>query len=184
MKYTKVILIVSLIFFYSGMNYAQYKNKLSLKQNSAFLNDSIKNANKLNEKSPLLAGSLSFFLPGLSLGQIYNEDYEKFGLHFGISAGVLLFAILASQNNLYELSTMNMAGGPGKEGKREWIFVLCVLTYAGNWLWSTIDAIHSATMYNRKIEQRKNKDKGLAPFKTGFAFDKNGKLKFLLRMDL
>lgn len=50
---------------------------------------------------------------------------------------------------------MNIGGGPGKEGKREWIFVLGILSYIGNWLWSTIDAIHYATINNRELDRQR-----------------------------
>ena len=103
---------------------AQYLNDVTLKDKNSFFADSTKKKIKLSYKSPLAAGALSFLLPGLSLGQIYNEDYTSFAIHFGISAGVFLFALIAEQNDLYELSFRDIGGATGKEGKREWIFTL------------------------------------------------------------
>jgi hypothetical protein len=149
-----LFIIVTLLCAVSQSN-AQYLNDITLKNKNSFFADSTKKKVKLTYKSPLASGALSFLLPGLSLGQLYNEDYTGFAVHLGISSGVFLFAIIAEQNHLYELSTMNIGGGPGKEGKNEWIFMVCLLTYMGNWIWSTIDAIHYATMNNREIERQR-----------------------------
>ncbi len=134
---------------------AQYLNEITLKNKNSFFADSTKKKIKLSYKSPLAAGSLSFLLPGLSLGQLYNEDYTSFAIHFGISAGVFMFAYIAGQTHLYEMPPFTIEGHSGIEGKREWIFVVCVLSYLGNWIWSTIDAIHYATMNNREIERQR-----------------------------
>lgn len=134
---------------------AQYISEITLKNKNSFIADSTKKKIKLGYKSPLAAGSLSFLLPGLSLGQLYNEDYTGFAIHLGISGGIFLFNLAASQSHLYELSIGDVGGGPGNEGKNEWIFTLCVLAYAGNWIWSTIDAFHYATMNNRDIERQR-----------------------------
>jgi hypothetical protein len=149
-----LLIIVTLLCIVSQRN-AQYLNDIKLKDKNSFFADSTKKKIKLSYKNPLAAGSLSFLLPGLSLGQIYNEDYTSLAIHFGISAGVFMFAYIAGQNKLYELSFGDVGGGPGKEGKREWIFTLCVLSYLSNWIWSTIDAIHYATMNNRELERQR-----------------------------
>ena len=135
---------------------AQYLSNVTLKNKTSFFTDSTKKKIKLSYKSPLAAGSLSFLLPGLSLGQIYNEDYTSFAIHFGISAVVFSFNLIANQIDLYELPPFYNEGGSNHtEGKREWIFVVCVLAYAGNWIWSTIDAVHYATINNREIQRKR-----------------------------
>lgn len=150
-----IILSLLLTAFAPRQSKAQYLKNFTLQNKSIVFADTTKKKIKLTEKSPLLAGSLSFFLPGLSLGQLYNEDYTSFVVHFGITGGVFLFTYIAGQNKLFELSFGDVGGGPGKDGKREWIFTLCVLSYIGNWIWSTIDAFHTATMNNRELERQR-----------------------------
>jgi len=134
---------------------SQYLNDITLKNNNSYFADLTKKKIKLSYKSPLAAGSLSFLLPGLSLGQLYNGDYTGFAIHFGISVGIFMFTLIAAQNKWYELPLMNMSGSNSDNGgKNEWIFTLCLLSYMGNWLWSTIDAVHFATLNNREIERQ------------------------------
>lgn len=182
MRTRKIILVIIIISFITGSLYSQYSSPLKLNNEISFMKDSVKNTQKLSYKSPAIAGCLSFFVPGAALGQIYNENYEKFALHLGISAAIFTFAIIGGQTHLYELGFGDVGGGPGKEGKREWIFTLCVLAYTGNWLWSTIDAIHSATMNNRELEQKRARLKSHTQksinYNFGFGLDRNNKLIF------
>lgn len=180
MRMSKIILVVLVLSFISSTINAQYISSLKLKQDLSLSKDSNKKA--LSEKSPLLAGILSFVVPGAAFGQIYNEDYGKFALHFGISAAIFTFAIVGNQAGLYEIYVGDPGGGTGKEAKRDWIFALCILAYTGNWIWSTIDAIHSAVMNNRELEQKKARLKSRTQksidYNFGFGLDRNNNLRF------
>jgi TM2 domain-containing membrane protein YozV len=84
---------------------------------------------KLHEKSPFLAGSLSFLLPGLAAGQFYNEEYVKFGAHVLVSA--LCIAFFAP--------SIDMGGG----GNHSTAATLFIGIYLFNWVLSTVDAVAS-----------------------------------------
>ena len=86
---------------------------------------------KTGGKSPLLAGTLSFIVPGAALGQLYNGQYVNFGVRLGISGIVVLgFAL---------------SGGLSFERGNDAIIPLALL-YAANWITSIIDA----AMYDKK----------------------------------
>jgi hypothetical protein len=98
-----------------------YLSDITLKNKNSIFADSTKKKIKLSYKSPLAAGTLSFLLPGLSLGQLYNEDYS-----FANSFGFLLCAfLLITIKRLYEPSILNEGGAIIRENS----FLVCVLAY-------------------------------------------------------
>lgn len=172
----RLILLIIIFSITSSICQAQNSSELKLKNQNNFIIDTTKRKIKLEERSPLLAGTLSFIVPGLALGQIYNEDYGKFGIHAGISAGIFLFTIIAGQSGWIEAPFYSGEGTP-KESKGQGLLAICVIAYLGNWLWSTIDAIHSAAMYNREIKQQRKSGFNNKHFRMGFIIDEDNQLK-------
>jgi len=163
MRYTKIIFVILIIGCFSGINYAQFKNQLSLQHNSALLIDTNKNIPKLSEKSPLLAGTLSFIVPGLALGQFYNAQYLKGVLHVAISG--LAFVIF--------FSGFDVGGGSGEHPTAYAGFVL----YLGNWIYTTFEAIASAEKINNEIMLQKYRSESPDKIKFGLSLDQNKKLR-------
>ena len=104
MKYNRIIVMVIIICFCSGINYAQYKNHLNLKQNSSLFIDTTKNSQKLTEKEPALAGFLSFIAPGFALGQLYNGEQGKFITHAIIGVTCLSTFIISAHFIVFDLN--------------------------------------------------------------------------------
>ncbi len=92
-------------------------------------------------KSPLLAGTLSFIVPGAALGQFYKEEYINGGIRVGISAICIVWFFVSP--------TFDFGGGGDASQK-----FLATLLYTANWLVSVIDAIIPAKYFNNKY--RKN----------------------------
>jgi TM2 domain-containing membrane protein YozV len=136
-------------------------NNFKLKESSRILLDSQKT--QLSEKSPLLAGTLSFIVPGLAMGQFYNAQYLKGVLHVAISG--LAFVIF--------FSGFDVGGGSGEHPTAYAGFVL----YLGNWIYTTFEAIASAEKINKEIMLQKYRSGLLDKFKFGFTFDHDKKLR-------
>ena len=83
--------------------------------------------------SPLLAGTLSFIVPGAALGQLYNEQYLNFGIRVGISAITIIGIALTG-------------GIPHSDGKDNDALVPLAILFVANWISSIIDA----AIYNSK----------------------------------
>lgn len=98
----KSFLLIS-VFIFSLLSAQENKLKLSGKLNQDFYisaqnintydNDSINVSMK--KRTPLLAGGLSFILPGA--GQFYNEDYWKTALFLAIEAAAISVAVVYNQ---------------------------------------------------------------------------------------
>jgi len=146
-----------------------------LKENSGIFNDSQKT--QLTEKKPFAAGVLSFILPGLGAGQLYNEQNGKFIRHIGISAGLIVFTILA-----FEFDWMQIDFGGSHENQG--IFFAVAGLYIGNWVWSIIDAVNSANEINKQAELQKYHSDLLNRLRFGLTYDKNKNLnlKFSVRL--
>ena len=78
------------------------------------------------QKSPFLAGALSFFVPGT--GQFYNEEWGKGAIHLVVAVGG---------------STMLAAGGGGS------VTVAGFALSVTNLVWSVVDAPISASRINK-----------------------------------
>ncbi len=148
-------ILISFIFLssVSSLTNAQYLKESKLQNEISFFADTTKKKILLNEKSPFLAGSLSFFIPGLAFGQLYNEQPEKFFIHVCVTGASILGAILGIANFRF-----NFGGSTSNDGNTTIgpvIFLISAAVFAGNWLWSTIDAFHVATMNNRELERQR-----------------------------
>lgn len=78
-------------------------------------------------KSLLLAGGLSFIVPGAALGQFYKEEFVNGGIRLGIS---ILCIIWFSVSPTFDL------GGGGDATQK----LIATGIYAVNWIASIIDA--------------------------------------------
>ena len=139
-----------------------------LKENSGIPADSQKK--QLTEKSPMLAGTLSFIVPGFALGQLYNGQTSKFFAHSLISFGTITALILSSG----KLIQIDITGGGG--GKGVGLFLALVFIYTANWVWSTVDAVNSAHDINKKVMLQKYRSDILNKFGFGLSYDKNKNL--------
>lgn len=174
-KYKLILFILSISFCSSVIN-AQYLNELRLNHNAAF-SDTLKSTQTLTEKSPFLAGTLSFIVPGFGLGQLYNQQDGKFFRHAGISVGCILLTYLAFEHNIIEIGF----GGGSKNGGM--LFALFFL-YLGNWAWSIMDASDSAYEINKQIKLQKYRSDIMNRIKLGFNVNKNKLLKINLEFSL
>jgi TM2 domain-containing membrane protein YozV len=172
----KLILFILSISFCSGVINAQYLNELRLRQDVTFT-DTIKSTQILAEKSPFLAGSLSFIVPGFGLGQLYNQQHGKFIRHAGISVGCIVFTYMAIKYNLIEI-------GFEGEGKNEGMLFALFFLYLGNWVWSIMDAADSADEINKQIMLQKYRSDILNRIKLGFNVDKNKQLNLKFAFEL
>jgi len=149
-------------------------NNFKLKESTSVLADSQKT--QLTEKSPYAAAYLSFLLPGLGAGQLYNEQNSKFIRHIGISAGLIVFTILA-----FEFDWMNVGIDANKNTG---IFFTVAGLYIGNWVWSVVDAVSSAKKINKQILLQKYRSESLDKFRFGFSLDKSNNLKLKFAIGL
>jgi len=169
---TKLSCLILLIFFFlsvSNLN-SQYLHaeKLKLKKYSITFTDTSKIT--LTEKSPLLAGSLSFIVPGLALGQFYNEQYFKGILHIGIS-GLGFFLFISSI-------------GPEGNSKTNTRALTGFLIFLTNWLYTTFDAMYSAEQINKQIKRQKYRSDIFDKLMFGLTLDKNKNLNLKFAFQL
>ena len=78
-------------------------------------------------KSLLFAGTLSFIVPGMALGQFYKEEFVNGGIRLGIS---ILCIIWFSESPTFDV------GGGGDATQK----LIAAGIYAVNWIASIIDA--------------------------------------------
>lgn len=147
----RLILLITTFSMVLSACFAQDLSVLKLKHQNSFIIDTTKKKTELDEKSPLLAGTLSFIVPGLALGQIYNDVEGKVYRHLGITLGCIVFLGIASETKLIKLDV-------GGSGYGEEFFLGIVVIYLGNWVWSVVDAVITANDINRQVKiQRRNK---------------------------
>ena len=79
------------------------------------------------KKSLFLAGTLSFIVPGLALGQFYKEEYINGAIRVGISLLCLAW---------FGFSPSVDIGGGGNGDQK----IMAGLLFAVNWVFSIIDA--------------------------------------------
>jgi hypothetical protein len=166
----KLILFILSISFCSSVINAQYLNELRLKHDATF-SDTINSAQRLTEKSPLLAGTLSFIVPGLALGQFYNGQILKGVLHVSITGlGFVLF-----------LSGM---GPEGSNSSGKSTAYAGFLLYLGNWIYTTFEAIAAAENINKQIMLQKYRSDILNRIKLGFGVNRNKQLRINFAFEL
>jgi len=174
------ILFVLLVFIYSaGLTNAQYLNETKLRNTTGFLTDTTKKKIKLTEKSPLLAGSLSFIVPGLALGQIYNNVPSKIFRHLSISIGSFALLIIAGEFGWFRLDI-----ACGANNHDTWIPYSLIFIYLGNWIWSVVDAAVTANDINRQIKLQKYRSGIFDKLMFGLTLDKNKNLNLKFAFEL
>ena len=179
MKKLIIISIVLTAWLTSGVTNAQYLNKLSI-SNSKIVSNKIIQLDEPEQKDPFKAGCISFFLPGFAFGQLYNEQNWKFYRHIGITGGCLLLGTLGVLN-----VGINPAGGPVHNNHvGEWLLGISLVAFAGNWIWSVVDAVVSAVDINKQIELRTHHSDIMNRLKLGFNVDKNKQFKINLALEL
>ncbi len=87
-------------------------------------------------KSLLLAGSLSFIVPGAALGQFYKEEFVNGGIRLGISVLCIICFLISPGIDL----------GGGGDGTEK---ILSAGIYAVNWLASVVDALMPSIDYSK-----------------------------------
>ena len=167
MNKLKLILFTLLFCFSCSFCNAQYLSELKVKRN---IQDTVKSIQTLTEKSPILAGTLSFIVPGFALGQVYNGEYMKAILYVGISG--LAFALFASG--------FDVGGGSGEHPTAYAGFVL----FLGNWFYSTFEAIAAAEEINKQVKLKKYRSDILNKLKFGFTLNKNKELNLKFAFEL
>ena len=153
-------------------------NKLSLK-NSKIVSNKIIQLDEPEQKDPFKAGCISFFLPGFAFGQLYNEQNWKFYRHIGITGGSLLIGALGVAN-----IQISMGGGHTDNTTAGWLLGIAAVIYAGNWIWSVVDAVVSAVEINKQIELRKPRSEIMNRLKLGFNVNKNKQLNLKFAFEL
>lgn len=88
------------------------------------------------KKSLLLAGGLSFIIPGAALGQFYKEEYINGGIRLGISVLCIICFFVSPEIDL----------GGGGDGTEK---ILSAGIYAVNWLASVVDALMPSIDYSK-----------------------------------
>lgn len=177
MKLKLTCLTVLLFLFLSASNiYSQNLqfDKLSLKKSSVVFKDSSNTL--LTPKNSLLAGSLSFIVPGFALGQLYNGEKNKFFIHSLISTGFIFTYIMTggklTEFNLAGAESINLAG------------IALMIAYTINWTWSVVDAVKSANEINKQIKLQKYRSDFMNKIKFGLTFDKQKQLNINFNFEL
>lgn len=89
-------------------------------------------------KSLLLAGSLSFIVPGAALGQFYKEEFVNGGIRLGISVLCIIWFLVSPG--------IDLGGGGGGDGSQK---VIAAGIYVVNWLASVVDALMPSIDYSK-----------------------------------
>ena len=89
-----------------------------------------------HNKSLLLAGGLSFIIPGAALGQFYKEEFVNGGIRLGISVLCIICFFVSPGIDL----------GGGGDGTEK---IIATGIYAVNWLASVVDALMPSNDYSK-----------------------------------
>jgi len=181
-----LILLIATFCVLSGTCNAQYSVKLELKHDYDLLTDSTIKKIKLEEKSPLLAGTLSFIVPGLAMGQFYNEQTGKFIIHAAISAVCITTFAISMQHVEIKLDIGGKTVGEenGKSKTAGAFAFFSAVIFAGNYIITVADAIVSAQNINMQYQQQKNRSMLEQRLIFGFTLEKNNQLKFKAILNL
>ena len=93
-------------------------------------------------KSLLLAGSLSFIVPGAALGQFYKEEFINGGIRLGISGLCVLWFLLSPPFSI-------TGDGPSSNQK-----IHAALLFTANWIASVIDAFIPSRKSDKKTRKQ------------------------------
>lgn len=171
-------ILISFIFLssVSGLTNAQYLSELKFQNVTSLFTDTTKRIIRLSEKSPFLAGGLSFFIPGLAFGQLYNKQPEKFFVHLGITGASVLGAVLGIANFRFNVGGQTSNDGNTTIGPV--IFLISAGVFAGNWIWSVVDAVISANDLNKKVRLKYNRTFKTNNINFGIGLGRNNKPNF------
>jgi hypothetical protein len=172
MRPIRLLIFLTLIFFLSAKNSAQYLNSLKFNHTGTFIADSSKSPQYHSGKNAFLAGALSLIGPGFALGQIYNNDWPQFYFHITVSSACI--AGLFISLNYFVNGSFSAGNG---------VLLGTALVYMANWVWSVIDAAATADKIDR--QKFKSKHSGILN-KLGFGilFDQNKKTKIKFAIGL
>ena len=175
----KIFVIILFLSFIVKAGNAQCLKELNLRNNISSLSDTVKVKPFLTEKSPVLAGVLSFAVPGIGLGQVYNEEYIKSIIHSSISIACFLTFYIAATHGAIKLNIVD--SGPSKGVG---YFIIPALGYLINWTYSIVDAIISANNINKQVKLQKYRSDIMDKIKFGLTLDKNKNLnlKFIFEL--
>lgn len=166
----KLILFILIFYLTCSFTHAQYLSNLTLKNN---ITDTVKSAQTLTEKSPFLAGTQSFIVPGFGFGQLYNEQPIKCLIHSAISIPCIILAVVSlPHTNIVEPGTGN---GP---------FLISFSVFTINWIWSIVDAVISANKINSQVRLQKNNSDIFDKINFGLTVDKNKQLNLKFAFEL
>lgn len=152
MKPFQYRLFVVLIFIIVSFSNAQFlsKKEFRLKESKPGIIELNKNYDLTSKtsvaenKSLLFAGTLSFIVPGMALGQFYKEEFVNGGIRLGISGICVLWYLLSP--------TFSITGdGPSSNQK-----IYAAFLFTANWLASVVDAL-IPTKHNNYSKYRKYK---------------------------
>lgn len=151
-KCFSLFIVIFLLFLNSDPVNAQLIEKKEYRlrntHNRELFFSELKNLNKplitkTSHKSLLLAGSLSFIVPGAALGQFYKEEYINGGIRLGISVLSFIWLVVSSPHTLSD-------GGSADQK------IIALGIYVINWIASVVDAF-IPTKINDKAKYRKYK---------------------------
>ncbi|NOS84360.1 MAG: hypothetical protein HOP31_04385, partial [Ignavibacteria bacterium] len=102
----------------------------------------ISNGSLWRNKNMVLAGSLSFIVPGATLGQFYREEFVNGGIRLGISGICVLWFLLSP--------TFSITGdGPSSNQK-----IHAALLFTANWIASVVDAFIPSKKSDKKTRNQ------------------------------
>ena len=146
-----ITIIILIIFNTSGNINSQYLTSLKLNESKA-LSSSIHLTNdEKNVKDPVIAGELSFIVPGFGIGQIYNGQPEKALIHTSITVTSFIIAAIS-------LGGISFSLGGSTSRDKSWgvaPFLISFGVFTVNWIWSVVDAVISANDINKKARLKK-----------------------------
>jgi TM2 domain-containing membrane protein YozV len=167
----KIIALILAISFISAIN-AQYL-KLNEDKSSSKL---YQNYEEENVKEPVIAGELSFIVPGFAIGQMYNGQPGKAFIHIGVTAGSF-FLFLAGVSGIHFNVGGNTVEDENQSPLGPMLVIASVALFTGNWVWSVVDAVVSANDINKKARLKKYRTLKNNDIKFGIGLDKNLRFK-------
>lgn len=173
------VVLLLLNIFDSAVFAQSYKlSNLKLKETSYLSADSQK---VLSEKSTLLAGTLSFIVPGFAIGQLYNGQTNKFLTHTIISTVCITTFLITARYAGFPV-------GGNSEGNRAnlggVLMFLSAITFAGNYVVSVADAVVSAVNINKKVRLQKGRSDIINKLRLGFTVNRNKQLNLKFAFEL
>ncbi len=174
MNKLKTILFILAFCLSCSLSHAQYVSKLRLTHN---ITDTVKSTQTLSEKSPFLAGTLSFIVPGFGLGQLYNGQTNKCLIHsqFHIPCDYLAVVIY--------LKTDRYVGPEAQDNGPDCLICL-FLVFTTTGYGASLMLLHQLNKINKQIKLQKYRSDIMNRIKLGFNVDKNKQLNLKFAFEL